>query len=219
MGGSYSKKAHDELVNAIFTGKLRFGQTLNQNKLTGTLNMSRTPIREALFALEQEGLLSRDGRSYTISYISKEEVVELYEARILLESQGAYFCAQRMNRESKKRLKAHMEYITKVKEEKSANLVERTELNGELHKMISFYGGNRYIYKFMQEVILKLTLVRIALFTIEGGEEEEFQEHRRIVDAVISMNPELSKQLMHEHLTNVLDYVKDKVIPKLYWES
>ena len=88
MGESYSKKAHDELVNAIFTGKLRFGQTLNQNKLAGTLNMSRTPIREALFALEQEGLLSRDGRSYTISYISKEEVVELYEARILLESQG-----------------------------------------------------------------------------------------------------------------------------------
>ena len=85
--------------------------------------------------------------------------------------------------------------------------------------MISFYGGNRYIYKFMQEVILKLTLVRIALFTIEGGEEEEFREHKGIVDAVISMNPELSKQLMHDHLTNVLDYVKDKVIPKLYWES
>lgn len=74
------------LLEAIVTGKLKAGERINESRLAGRLKVSRTPLREALFHLEQEGLVRSDlRRGFTVEPLSSREVRETYPLLAQLE--------------------------------------------------------------------------------------------------------------------------------------
>ncbi|MFP3239466.1 MAG: GntR family transcriptional regulator, partial [Caldivirga sp.] len=82
-------KVYEELLNAIIQGKFKPGQVLREDKVASMIGASRTPVREALARLEREGFVVKDRRSYVVTPITKEDVIQLYEARIPLEAMAA----------------------------------------------------------------------------------------------------------------------------------
>jgi DNA-binding GntR family transcriptional regulator len=78
-GGSLRERAHQTLLDAILSGKLEPGTKMSEGVLVQSLRLSRTPIREALVKLQQEGFVVRDGaRGYGIAPLTSREVREIY---------------------------------------------------------------------------------------------------------------------------------------------
>ena len=85
-----SEKAYDEIKNAICDGTITAGTLLSENALAQQLGMSRTPVREAMRALESEGWLDiRSGIGAYVRPLSSKDIEDLYEVRCLLEVQAA----------------------------------------------------------------------------------------------------------------------------------
>ncbi|WP_252896876.1 GntR family transcriptional regulator [Metallosphaera hakonensis] len=95
MSNSLGETAYEEILKRILRGEYSQGQLLTEDKLCKDLNMSRTPVREALRVLESEGIVKKVNRSYTVIYITSDEVEKLYEVRIPLESTASKLAAIR----------------------------------------------------------------------------------------------------------------------------
>ena len=85
---------YEEIKNHILSGYYRPGQRLIETNLAEELNVSRTPIRDALNRLEAEGLItSSPTRGLTVTKLSKDDIKDLYQARAVLEGLAAKLAA------------------------------------------------------------------------------------------------------------------------------
>src|SRR5882757_42838 len=86
---------YDRIKQAIMDGELLPSEQLVELALAEWCLVSRTPIREALTRLEQDGLVRRTDRGMTVRENSPEEILDLYDTRIVLESRAAFVAAER----------------------------------------------------------------------------------------------------------------------------
>ena len=102
---SIADQIFEQLEREILSGKYRRGEILSELRLSKELDVSRTPIREALLRLEQENILAETGRGMEVIGISAEDMLDLYDIRLhlsrlpvscsalyLLREQGLYRC-------------------------------------------------------------------------------------------------------------------------------
>lgn len=214
---SLPKKAYNAIIDEIVGGALKLGQPVSQTKLTKLLKMSRTPLREALFALEKDGIFTRSGRKYSVCYISRREILELYEIRGHLEDIGIDMCVENLTPELKRSITVMMKKIRKNTFGEDFDPDVLADLNGKLHLMIAHGSQNRYMTKFLREIILKLKIVRVATLNSTERRVEEFEEHSKIIEHIMKKEKELAKAAMREHREHVLKFVKDKVFDTLFY--
>lgn len=213
-----SRIAYDQILNSIIVGNIKLGSPVSQNAFSKILPMSRTPIREALFALEHQGLLTKDGNKYSVSFISKEDIIQLYEVRKILEGNAAKLCAEKINSNQKKSLSFLMKNMKMKSELKDATPEEIANLNGHLHEMIADIAGNEYLKKFLAETLLHLKIVRISLLVSVERRSDEFKDHQQVIEAILNSDPRTAKEAMERHLDAVLDFAKKTAFKKLYVE-
>jgi DNA-binding GntR family transcriptional regulator len=91
-----SDGAFRAIRRAILDGTLAPGERIIEQRLAAVLDVSRTPVREALQKLERENLVVRSGRSMTVRTYSAEEVRDIYELRAHIESFAARLAAERI---------------------------------------------------------------------------------------------------------------------------
>src|SRR5690349_17429224 len=86
---------YEVLKNAILSGELAPGEQLVETSLAKLCKVSRTPIREALRRLEQDGLVYRSDRGLAVRTRSPEEILDIYEVRMMLEATVGRIAAER----------------------------------------------------------------------------------------------------------------------------
>ena len=92
---SYAEVAYESIANRIFIEEYPVGARLVMDELADKLNMSRTPIRDALHRLAQEGVLESAGRKgYVVRRLDAEEIRQTFEARETLEGSAARIAAR-----------------------------------------------------------------------------------------------------------------------------
>lgn len=84
-GRNLAATAYRELIRRILEGELKPGDTLQETRLCADLDMSRTPVREAIARIRSEGLAVQEGRFMRVRRISPEEVAEIFFLRRTLE--------------------------------------------------------------------------------------------------------------------------------------
>ncbi|CAL8977320.1 putative D-xylose utilization operon transcriptional repressor [Propionicimonas sp. T2.31MG-18] len=84
-------RIRDDILNGVFP----IGQRLLETSLAARYGVSRTPVREALVALQQDGLIERVDNGFRVRTGTAEDVIEIYEARIVLEAAAAAMAAGR----------------------------------------------------------------------------------------------------------------------------
>jgi DNA-binding GntR family transcriptional regulator len=97
-GGEPPKRepsAYERLKEAILSGEITPGQPLVETQLAKWCGVSRTPVREALKRLEQDGIVERGDRGLVVRENSPAETLDIYETRIVLETKAARVAAQR----------------------------------------------------------------------------------------------------------------------------
>jgi len=81
-------RVYEQLREYLRSGEVKWGESLREGSLAARLHVSRTPVREALARLASEGLVEAHGRSFTVPALTEDDLQDIYELRVLLESEA-----------------------------------------------------------------------------------------------------------------------------------
>ena len=190
----------------ILTGALPAGTRLRQADLADKMGISRTPLREALMKLEQEGLvavLPRGG--LRVVELNFEEAVELYEIREVLDGLAACLAAQRSNEETLKNLESHLKKMEKCVKRQNAH--EWFIHHVAFHEGIFRASGNGRLLGLASNVRLSIQRFHPLLLTTPDRLKNAFREHLETFKAIRAKDPERAERLARLHIANARDVV------------
>ncbi|QDU93048.1 GntR family transcriptional regulator [Lignipirellula cremea] len=137
-----SQSVYETLLEAILAGQLAPGDVISEVKLAQQLEVSRTPVHEAIRELAKDGLVVQHAnRRPVISSFSREDVFDVFEMRILLESEAARKAAQKVDRPTLARLRTTAEELAADRE--APNWLNRwADFDEDFHDAIAKASGS-----------------------------------------------------------------------------
>lgn len=187
--------AHARLRDAILSGALRPNLRLVETDLAAELGMSRTPVREALLRLRQEGLVSQD-RGWVVRDHDPAEVLEYFEARAAVESAAACLAAQRIDPDSLAALHSLVEQM----EDPELSRREINALNSTFHTTITAASGNSVLTGFARNTAINYWTFATPVVFTEADDQRVNAEHRALVSALESGDSARASQVAHDHV-------------------
>ena len=191
----------------IIAGQYAPGEWLRQDVISSQLGVSMTPVREALDLLVSAGLAERvPYRGVRVLQLTAEEIVDSYGTRLLLEGAAAYASAINISPEQLAKLGALLDESKSLVELK--DMSRSRALNRELHTAIVAASGNTLLNKIYITVLNTFPDWMLYEYMFRHPElldesiQNEYKEHRAIVDALAAHEPVLSIQRAIEHITN-----------------
>ena len=173
--------AYERLKRRILEGVLRPGARLSEPALAQALGVSRTPVREALQRLSQEGLVElRPGRGARVRVLSPREVEEVYEVRALIEGEAAARAAGRCDEAGLHRLEAALDALETADPDDYAAQIAADE---RFHALLVAASGNRVLEQVFHDLDAALALTRQFSRDLNQTPETRAQ-HRAIVAAI-----------------------------------
>ncbi|MGO9547831.1 MAG: GntR family transcriptional regulator [Rhodomicrobium sp.] len=207
---SLKARAYDSLKRAI-TDMDIYGQVenirLDERQLSQMLGVSRTPIREALTVLEQEGFVrSVPRRGIYVVRKSKKEIVELIVVWGALESMAARLAA-------KNATDAQLEELSTLFQEfknepLSDHLNEYSEANIKFHQTIIRLSGSSLIVEMTQNLLIHGRAISKVSMRQDNRAEKSIADHIRIIAALESRNADLAESLVREHTLGLAAHVE-----------
>ena len=194
-----SAQAYHAIRSAILRRDIAQGEKLNVRQLSERLSLSGTPVKEALLALSQEGLVtSLPRRGYFVPALSHTEQRELYLLRSVIEGLGARLAAQQLSAELAARLTDLLAQFA------SACELEDSELYGnldfELHQVIWEASRSPRLIKLAETLSGQIRLLMSRSNTLQGRLPSSLTEHRRIVAALLAGDDAGAETEMRAHL-------------------
>jgi DNA-binding GntR family transcriptional regulator len=191
----------DHLRRAILEGKLAPGTVLRQEHLARQLHVSRTPLREALIALEREGFITiaPTGAASVVS-LDARDALEIMDLREIVDGLAARLLAQRgMSAELDRELTA----LAKVMRTNAAGDQHRYLVaNASFHVKIVEASGHARLQQFIPLVRMSSQVVYIRLQNHGGRLAHSADEHGRVLDAIRAGDADSAERLAREHVRN-----------------
>ena len=201
---------YHELLEEVLEGDLRPGEILVESALGKRFGVSRTPIREALRMLEQDGVLERVNRGMRVRQTSAEEVLEIYGVRAILEAAAARDAA---SRRSDYDLATLDRILHSMSEAKNATPEEMAGINRSFHRTIWQAARNRTLADLLERLAVHLRRYPATTYTRAGRWEEALEEHRLLLDAIRHRDTAAAAEVAEKHMwasRNVrLDMIRD----------
>ncbi len=199
---------YEFLRDRIIQGKIHPGQAMAEEWLSRQLNVSRTPIREALIRLQGDGLITlvRNKGAFVASF-SINDILEIFSLRILLEAFAARSCVDFILQEKIQNIYNRMEKLVKI----PGRLDEKAKAGTDLHALIIESAQNERLKKIITTLQSQVMWVRFQAERIPGRVDRSLQEHLKTSKAILSHDRSRAEKSMKKHLENVL---KDLIDPK-----
>lgn len=203
---SLANKAYETIRQQIFDFDLFPGQVVSDYILSKELNMSRTPIRQALLRLENEGLLeSQNGKkSYQVSTITKEDIQDLFDFREGIET-TAFMLAWR-NGITPEQLDTLQKITDKMKETNdNGQAKEHFFYDQQFHNELVALSNNKRLIKSHEEILLQSTRMRFISFLETSLQSKACIKHQAIIDAIRKQEYEEGRQAVIDHIRSSKD--------------
>ncbi|MFM1654811.1 GntR family transcriptional regulator [Brevibacillus sp. B_LB10_24] len=200
-----TESIHAQVTNllrkAIVSGEFALGEKLSETALSQRLGVSRTPVREALKQLQQEGLVEIIPRVGTcVAKPTEQEISELFTLKEVLEGLAAGQMAKRGGiAELGELIGAMNDMEVSVK---SGNVDAYVDANDRFHAAIIKGSGNGKLQYHFNLLINQLPYRRFVYLTLDQPNrlEKSVEEHRQIVQAIKSQDDQLAERMMREHV-------------------
>ncbi|KIL45104.1 GntR family transcriptional regulator [Jeotgalibacillus soli] len=203
--------AYEYIKDAIVQGKFEPDMRLGEESLAKQLNLSRTPIREAIKQLEAEGLVVPLKRGVSVRAFTKEDIRQIYDLRILLEgyaaSQAAHFRTEHDLKAMEKANKHYEKVINECIESNIRNIKEIVDANQQYHEAIIAATKNSHIHFHLSKVVVVPIIFRSFYWYNHFHLKQSLESHKIILAAVKNKEPERARIAMHEHIYQGRDHV------------
>jgi DNA-binding GntR family transcriptional regulator len=198
--------ATQTLRDAILNGRLPAGARLRQMDLAGRLGISRTPIRDALGRLHQEGLIELLPRGgVRVVLLDLDEAVELYDLREVLDGLASRLAARHASAETIARLEKALARMAQCVERQDAN--QWFPAHVAFHDAIFRAAGHRRLLGLASLVRLSIRHFHPLLLKAEHRLRDAYGEHREILAAIRARDAEGAERLGRAHIVNAREIV------------
>lgn len=192
---------YDRLKAMIMRGEIRANERIVEQNLAERFGLSRTPVREVLTRLVNEGLLIAIPNLGTfVRQYSYQEVDEVFEIRAELEALAARMAAARIDAHGVAELRDTAGLI----EEKRRNGAwrEAYELDQKFHHLIALHSGNSMLVKTLENFDCKVTCIYANLARPDWNKNEDIVRvsHQAIAEAIADHNPAAAGELIKQHI-------------------
>jgi len=197
---SVREKTYETLKSDILSGRFVQGERLTEEHLAEALGVSRTPVREALHKLEQDGLIEPLGsRGFCIPVDSREEIEDLFELRAVLEGYTLKMICERITDARISHLESILEKAgCALRRERIDEVFQwNTQFHDTLHDMVADKRRFHNLIVNMRKYVLRY---RKDTLQYLGAAKRADDGHRQIVLALKLKDPELCERVMRVHI-------------------
>jgi len=194
----------NSIRRAILTGQMEPGTRLLEVHLADTLGVSRTPVREAIRKLEQEGLvIIRPRRGAEVARITAPQMRDMMEVRIIMDVLAAKLAAGRADAAAIEEIKAVEEQFEE--EIRNGDLHSIVEADTRFHAAIAAAGGNRKLIEINREMEDQVNRYRYETDKIVETRPDLVREHTAVIKAIEAGDPEAAGIAARAHVTRQVD--------------
>lgn len=203
------EQVYQTLRRALLEGRFAPGARLTESRLAGELGVSRTPIREAVRQLQQDGLLVTDDQGrIRVPEPDIDDLRELYECRVALETLAARRAAERIS-------EADLVAMDQALRDSDRALAAGDTLavlghNTSFHDWLGRAGGNRRLAELLSEVRARIVYLRAMVIQGSSVAADVLREHREILDCLRRRDPEAVARAVQRHLEADLQRIIDR---------
>lgn len=195
---SLGERTYILISDMILKGELAYGDPVQERRLAELMNVSRTPVREAISRLEAEGFLERSGGRVIVREVRLKEFVEILHVRKLLECDAVREAAKNADVKELQKIRGTIE---KLMEKRSVTALELREVDDMFHNFIARSSNNSLINELINDLRR-----RTAMFDHErlpNRKQPGSKEHLDIIDAIEKRDGALASARMARHINNV----------------
>ncbi|MCT6836224.1 MAG: GntR family transcriptional regulator [Bifidobacteriales bacterium] len=200
---SVSKRtlAYDYLRDQIVFCKMKPGDLIDEKAVSAQLGFSRTPVREAINKLAEEGLVQVFPRKgIIVSQLSLKDLNDMLDSRMLVEP---YLMHQAFAHLDAQTLRSYRAAANTRLERGSVKPVSiQDDFDYTFHMYFARQAGNKYLLAFMSTLLALSQRTRVFLPYQEGRDEASCQEHIAIIDAALNGDEENAVEAIRAHLHN-----------------
>lgn len=196
------------LREQLISGTLPGGSWLREQEVAATLDVSRTPVREAIRQLAQEGLVKVEAnKGVRVHEPTMPEAIATYEVRERLEGMAARLAAERLRPSTAAVLDERLEAMLNVAADDFARHVEA---DNEFHLSIAELAGNPVLLELVERLNSRVNRVKVLTRHVNATEFAH-RQHQSIANAIASGEPDLAERLMAEHIRANLQVVAERL--------
>ncbi len=201
-------KVYRQIREKILDGEYKPDEELRETAIGKELGVSRTPVREALRQLELEGLVYLvPNRGAYVKGITEEDIRDIYMIRSRLEGLCARLAAEKITKEE---LDALDDVICLAEMHAARGNSEKVfEMDSKFHELIYEACKSKQLSHLLSDYHQYVQKVR--KLSVSGNvrrAEQSAHEHRMILEAIRSRNPDLAEQLAKEHIANTIHNIQ-----------
>jgi DNA-binding GntR family transcriptional regulator len=190
-----------KLQNDILNGKYQAGDSLIETKLSESMGVSRTPIREAIRQLELEGLVSSvPNKGAVVNGVTKKDIEDIYTIRMMIEGLAARWAAENISKEELDELRETVEleeFYTNKND--TAHLMQ---FDSKFHEIIFKASKSRPLMHTLSTFHHYVQKARVTSLATPGRAMKSLEEHRAILNAIEAKMPDVAERLTVEHIKN-----------------
>ncbi|EKQ71291.1 transcriptional regulator [Leptolyngbyaceae cyanobacterium JSC-12] len=197
------EQAYQVLRAAILSGELPPGQRLVESQLAKDLQVSRTPVREALRLLQHEELVTTDTENILhVATFSERDAAEFYECRIALEQLSVAGACQFVTDSQLQELQRMIHQAEKLSIGKPSQLLnfQLLDLDYRFHRLIAESSQNFQLRSMLDHLFDKMMLLRIQTIQHNRNVLNICTEHQEIYDTIAQRNSEAAAIAIKKHL-------------------
>jgi DNA-binding GntR family transcriptional regulator len=199
-----AEEVYDILRQKILSCDLTPGERVDVGSISVQLGISRTPVKDALQRLSEQGLIEIHARKGTfVTRISPRDVRETFEVRSALEGKACQLLSGKMT----PGLIEQLRVLNKAMFAEKLDMLSHASLNNDFHRLIVEHTENQKLLKVYSELNAQMQIARVHFRsqTWRSRGPRVVEEHNAIVDAMIENRPEDARRLMEDHIREAMD--------------
>ena len=208
--GTVAEDVYEYLRAELLAGRLMAGTWLREQEVAKALSVSRTPVREAVRRLAQDGLVViAANRGVRVHEPDLAEARATYAVRATLEGMAAALAAQRVGPESRPRLEEQLRSMTEAAKD---DAVRHIEADNAFHALVAELSGNPVLHEYIERLNVRITRIKVITRHLNptGFAREQ---HAAIAGAILSGDADSARQRMENHVRVNLEFIECKLQP------
>ena len=198
-------QTYDIIKNMIILRDIEPGKKINEEQIAKEIRVSRTPIREALCRLENEGIVKIiPRRGAFVADLTETNVREILLIREVLEGLVARLASENMDEKTLDKLRKALEKVSTIPE-KDRELINYTRSEVEFHSLLLGASNNRMLKNMMEIVNAHLQIIRLRTVVLPERAQKTVNEHHQILKAIEKRDADAAEELMRKHVRSVRD--------------
>jgi DNA-binding GntR family transcriptional regulator len=201
---SSNQIAYEFITDAISRGELKPGASITEEWIGNQLNMSRTPVREAIIRLQIDGFITIVNKRAMITPINPVDIQEIFQLRLLFEPYAAAACVGTINREKVTEIKKFTEELYGKKSDVTFSINIH-----DLHNLIIESTRNKRLIAISKNFQGQITRLLNVSGRIPGRIAHSLEEHLTIIDAILAGDRMMAESSMRAHIQSNMDDMLD----------